>query len=117
MSEINYDLLYKSIQDMGLTSFYNDVMFSNNSKYLPYHNNVHQETVAAMALMGCVYYNIPDGIKKCVISACLIHDYNHSGGKLKNDRENVDIALAALVDITTKYEDIFTSDDIKMILR
>lgn len=114
MSKIDYSKLHKTIKDMGLTSFYTDVMLNNNSKYLPYHNNVHQETVAALALSGCEYYNIPESIKKCVISACLIHDFNHSGGKLKNDRENVDAALNALVDIATKYDSIFTSDDVKI---
>lgn len=67
-------------------------LIQNNKSSHPYHNTRHCINVFDIAI------NIADAIgdidDKDIISlgvACLFHDINHSGGKLK-DRENIEIA-------------------------
>jgi len=68
------------------------VIEKNDSSLLPYHNtrhllNVFNSAVEIADSMGLDEKEIIDlGV------ACLFHDINHSGGKLK-DRENIEIAL------------------------
>jgi len=66
---------------------------NNKSPNLPYHNNRHCINVFNTAI------DIADSIgnieENNIISlgiACLFHDFDHSGGKLK-DRENIEIAI------------------------
>ncbi len=95
-----------------------DIIFDNAKKYITenndtenhYHNNKHMLDVFKNSMMLFDEYkdeyelNLVDKI--CLGLAALFHDYNHSGGKLKDD-ENIEIALDELkkyLDTTNKTD-------------
>lgn len=112
---MDYNKLYMYLSSNDMLDFYKDALITNNSRNLPYHSSTHMENVAVLAMEGCEYYSISGDILKCVVAACLLHDYNHSGGKLKDDTLNIELALEGTLEITTKYPQIFNNDDIKII--
>lgn len=111
---MNYNKLYAYLAEANMMAFYKEALNTNESRNLPYHNSNHMESVAALAYEGCEFYSIGGDILKCVIGASLLHDYNHSGGKFKDDTQNVEIALENMVRITTNYPELFINDDIKI---
>ena len=84
-----------------------DIVFNNAKKYITknnnsknhYHNNKHMLDVFknSMILLDEYKdeYELNSIDKICLGLAALFHDYNHSGGKLKDD-ENIEIALDEL---------------------
>lgn len=76
---------------------------NNKSMYLPYHNYSH--------MMGFLYHALSDGMREFGVNkkylqelaiAVIFHDFNHSGGKLK-DSENIQIAIEALNKCPKEY--------------
>ena len=111
LKEISRPIFHKDIlhiiDEFGLWKIFNYILENNNSNFLPYHNIRHTLHVAQSA--HDIYWKILH--KECdlcncddcawedfystseeLIIAALFHDFNHSGGKLK-DKENVDIAI------------------------
>lgn len=79
------------------------IQTENPSGDLPYHNNAHMCGVMNMALIlydeekGDVSEEEEMRDKFVIVTASLLHDYGHSGGKLP-DSENIEIAIKALKD-------------------
>jgi HD superfamily phosphodiesterase len=84
-----------------------DIVFNNAKKYITknnnsknhYHNNKHMLDVFKNSMILFDEYKDEYELnsidKICLGLAALFHDYNHSGGKLKDD-ENIEIALDEL---------------------
>ena len=84
-----------------------DTIFNNAKQYVSennktenhYHNNKHILDVFNNSMMLFdeykKEYELKPTDKLCLGLAALFHDYNHSGGKLKDD-ENIEIALGEL---------------------
>jgi len=70
------------------------IMQNNSGKYNPYHNNFHLESVAEIILTHLPFALKPEDFRSKIITAALFHDFNHSGGKLKNDDDNIALALS-----------------------
>ena len=91
----------------------------NNITENAYHNNKHMIDVFnnSMTLFNeyVDQFNLTEDDKLHLGLAALFHDFNHSGGKLKDD-ENIELALTALkeyLDSTNKSE---LYDDVKHII-
>ena len=83
------------IKNLGLHDLVRWVIGNNTSLFLPYHNYSH--------IMGFLYHALAAGYRENLETsqlqeigvAVLFHDFNHSGGKLK-DSQNIKKALEAL---------------------
>ena len=94
-------------------------ILENNLVENDYHNNEHMINVFNNAMILFNHYKdeykLPPYFKLCLGLAALFHDFNHSGGKLK-DSENIELALVALKEflLTINKSDLY--DDIKNII-
>lgn len=91
--EEQFPNIYKSFDSLNLGLAYGYVLKNNPSNNLPYHNFGHLEKVAYYAYLGAIAENLPPAVIRDICLAGLFHDFNHSGGKLK-DSENVALAKA-----------------------
>ena len=86
-------ILYSHINSLGLNDIYTWVMEKNSGKFNPYHNNFHLENIAEIILKHLPFACETVEFRTKIITAALFHDFDHSGGKLKNDDENILLAL------------------------
>ena len=98
---INMEYLYYKIKELEIEHIYKYVMENNESKYLPYHNNFHLEQVCKYALLIADSMEIPFEDKKILAVASLFHDFNHSGGKFKDDSENISAAMKGFLEFNS----------------
>lgn len=109
------DLTDKDISDI----FYQakTYILENNLVENDYHNNEHMINVFNNAMM--LFENYKDEFEpydKLILGlAALFHDFNHSGGKLK-DSENIELALASLKEFLSSIDKSDLYDDIKNII-
>jgi hypothetical protein len=94
-------LLYQKIKEYGLGRLYAYVLQNNPSKNLPYHGNSHMEMVAWVATLGGVFYGLTDEDMKILITAALVHDFDHSGSG-KDDDINIVRAILGYSDYIEK---------------
>ena len=106
--------LYTQIKKLELGLVYNYVIENNNAYMNPYHNNFHLEHVCLFSLKGCEYYKVEIPWKRMVATAALFHDFNHSGGKDKNDDDNILLAIKGFIDFNLEYN-IFDEEEQKVI--
>lgn len=94
-------------------------ILENNLVENDYHNNEHMINVFNNAMMLFDHYKDEYGLityHKLVLGlAALFHDFNHSGGKLK-DSENIELALVALKEFLNEMGKSDLYDDIKDII-
>lgn len=87
------------LHKLELMPLWHYIQTHNPSYDLPYHNNQHLYSVACMAYELYQDNCFPEPINtedlRHLITAGLLHDYAHSGGKLVDD-ENIQIALNAI---------------------
>jgi hypothetical protein len=94
-------------------------ILENNLVENDYHNNEHMINVFNNSMVLFNHYKdeykLPPYHKLVLGLAALFHDFNHSGGKLK-DSENIELALVALKEflVTINKSDLY--DDIKNII-
>jgi predicted metal-dependent HD superfamily phosphohydrolase len=113
----NWKLLLNESKDFSEKEI--DIIFNNTKKYISennkidnhYHNNKHILDVFNNSMMLFNEYKKEYKLKPinklCLGLAALFHDYNHSGGKLKDD-ENIEVALEEL----KKYLKIINKSDL-----
>jgi hypothetical protein len=99
---------------------YNYVLENNEGNKNPYHNNKHMLDVFKNSMMLFDIYRKEYGFKyrdRIEIGlAALFHDFNHSGGKLK-DHENIDRAIVGLeYFLSNEYEPGVDIDNITSII-
>lgn len=81
-------------------------VLENNKGYdNPYHNNQHLLGVFNNVMNMASYYDLTKVEKLEVGLAALFHDFNHSGGKLK-DSENIELAIKGITDFSEVQHDI-----------
>lgn len=112
----------KDITEKEVNQIFDEVknyISENNITENAYHNNKHMIDVFnnSMTLFNeyADQFNLTENDKLNLGLAALFHDFNHSGGKLK-DIENIELALTALkeyLDSTNKSE---LYDDVKRII-
>jgi hypothetical protein len=94
-------------------------ILENNLVENDYHNNEHMINVFNNAMVLFNHYKdeykLPPYHKLVLGLAALFHDFDHSGGRLK-DSENIELALVALKEflVTINKSDLY--DDIKNII-
>ena len=94
-------------------------ILENNLVENDYHNNEHMINVFNNSMVLFNHYKdeykLPPYHKLVLGLAALFHDFNHSGGRLK-DSENIELALVALKEflVTINKSDLY--DDIKNII-
>ena len=97
--------LYSHLKLLGLGHLYTWVMENNSGATNPYHGNFHIERVTQFVLTGATFYNLTFQDHVFLATAALLHDINHSGGKFKNDADNVKLALDALEIYFSQHND------------
>ena len=94
-------------------------ILENNLVENDYHNNEHMINVFNNSILLFNHYKDEYDLityHKLVLGlAALFHDFNHSGGKLK-DSENIELALAALKEFLVTIDKSDLYDDIKNII-
>jgi len=105
-----------------------DIIFYDAKKYITennitenhYHNNKHMLDVFKNSMMLFNEYKDEYELKiidkVCLGLAALFHDYNHSGGKLKDD-ENIEIALDELEKYLNIIDKNYLYSDIEKIIK
>ena len=90
-------------------------LLENNTSSHPYHNTRHCINVFNTAIdIADDLCELDDNDITSLGLACLFHDFNHSGGKLK-DRENIEIALDEFnkfVELNVQYVNTYTIIDV-----
>lgn len=109
------DLTDKDISDIFYSA--KTYILENNLVENDYHNNEHMINVFNNAMLLFDYYKDEFGLyDKLILGlAALFHDFNHSGGKLK-DSENIELALASLKEFLSSFDKSDLYDDIKNII-
>jgi len=86
---------------------YKYIVENNEGNSNPYHNNKHMFFVFNTSLelfdMYKDEYNLTSEDRYELGLAAIFHDFNHSGGKLKDDG-NIELAIKGLNDFLDKYE-------------
>jgi hypothetical protein len=101
--------------------FYNakTYILENNLVENDYHNNEHMINVFNNSIVLFNHYKeeyeLTPYNKLLLGLAALFHDYNHSGGRLK-DSENIELALVALKEFLVTIDKSDLYDDIKNII-
>lgn len=108
--ELKFELV---AEHLGLKWLLERVKKNNPSKDLPYHDSTHCLAVARVAyelhgLQGLIP-NAKAGRyeQRLLITAGLLHDWGHSGGRFADDDDNIDIAIAELETHRQKLTDEF----------
>lgn len=83
------------VDRLNLEPFYEFLVSFNKSNDLPYHNLYHAECVFLNCYEGAWISKIEGDELRGLCAGALLHDFNHSGGKLV-DSENIKIALDGL---------------------
>jgi hypothetical protein len=111
------DLTDKDISDIFYSA--KTYILENNIVENDYHNNEHMINVFNNAMMLFENYKDEYGLTpydKLILGlAALFHDFNHSGGKLK-DSENIELALVSLKEFLSSIDKSDLYNDIKNII-
>ena len=103
-------MLNNIIKEFKLEKHYLNILKNNKSNCLPYHGLRHIETVVVNSYYIYMeyYFNLYKTTKlnnfyydncKTLLIAALYHDFNHSGGKLTDDK-NIELALEEVSKLT-----------------
>jgi len=91
------------LEDPIFKDAYNYVLKTNNGNRNPYHNNEHTLFVFNVCMkLFDIYkkeYKLKSRDRYALGLAAIFHDYNHSGGKLK-DSDNIKLALEGIYQYT-----------------
>lgn len=71
------------------------IVENNSSNAAPYHSLHHMLRVTHYCSAGCLYHNITGSRRTMLLTAAMFHDFNHSQGKEKDDK-NIKRALDGL---------------------
>ncbi len=98
------------MQDNIFDRAYRYVLANNTGDSNPYHNNKHllfvfEQSVFVLFEKYRKQYGLKSTDKIELGLAAIFHDFNHSGGKLK-DSENIEIAISGLNDFLDENPDI-----------
>jgi hypothetical protein len=94
-SLMNADVVEFIVDRLNLEPFYEFMVSFNKSNDLPYHNLYHSFCVFLNCYEGCYYEALEQEEARGLCAAALLHDFNHSGGRLV-DSENIQLALQGL---------------------
>jgi len=107
-------MLEKELQKYDIENQYQWVK-KHNINLNPYHNTEHIERVTLFTIMGCEYYNLEKSQIEICATAALFHDFNHSGGKLKDDSDNIKLAIDGLLKFNQETQK-FNQSEIELIV-
>ncbi len=114
MIKINYNLVMKEIENMGLIPYFQFYMANNQSLIIPYHNCNHMLQLLYHIIKAYRYdpkkLSTYDYVK--LLLAGMYHDFNHSGGVL-DDADNIVLAKKGLFNAIEKTSPLVSLDDIK----
>ncbi len=85
----------KILASFNLHEAYSFAIENNSSSDLPYHNSFHTRCMIINCAEGAANQNLPYERTRVLLLSALFHDYDHSGGKLK-DAQNIQRAIAGL---------------------
>lgn len=95
---------FSIIKELDLDYYFSIILTKNKSNVIPYHNLKHTLTMMLNAF-DIFNHDVYDytklyDTKKCdelraICIAALFHDFNHSGGTLQSDEDNISLAIDA----------------------
>jgi HD superfamily phosphodiesterase len=111
------DEFLEIIKKFKLEYYLNVILTNNNGNTNLYHNFYHTQCVTTNCYKIAIDTDTyEENDIKILLIAALFHDFNHSGGKLKNDSENVKLAIEGFQKYTkeSKEDTEFICDLIKI---
>jgi hypothetical protein len=87
----------EKLEKYDLLPEYNWLINNNQGDKNPYHNNYHIQRVTEFTIIGCEHHQIEYPYVRLAATSAIFHDFNHSGGKFKNDDDNIDLAIDGLI--------------------
>ncbi len=85
----------KIIKNYKLEKYLKQLILNNSGNNNPYHNFHHSLTIIKNIYFICKDLKIDEYHTRLMIIAGLFHDFNHSGGKEKDDSKNIEEAIKA----------------------
>lgn len=84
------------LNHLGLTYDYISYLEKHNKGMNnPYHNLEHCYTIAIRSIEGAIVHSLPTIEQRKIFIAALFHDFNHTAGKLTDDK-NIELAIKGL---------------------
>jgi HD superfamily phosphodiesterase len=96
---------FNIINNYNLDDYLSILLKHNTANNAAYHNFYHTLCVVKNALDIMVYEGFTKDQERMVLLACLFHDFNHSQGKLSDDK-NVEIAIDSFLKYSKETEEI-----------
>jgi predicted metal-dependent HD superfamily phosphohydrolase len=93
------------IKKNKLENYFRKFILYNNSNDLPYHNFFHTMCVMQNCFLIAYDLEMAELEIRALLIAAMFHDFNHSGGKLK-DTENVKIAINGFLTASEEDDDV-----------
>lgn len=91
-------------EDATLKSALSYVIMNNNGNVNPYHNFEHTTNVFLYCYEGSEYHSVPKKERLNLLISALFHDFNHSGGKMK-DSININNAKLGVESWSKEHSD------------
>lgn len=97
--KVHMERAFSIIKELHLEYYLNVVLTKNMSNVIPYHNLKHTLTMMTNAYdistnnRTEIFINEKELRSICI--AALFHDFNHSGGTLQSDEDNISLAIDA----------------------
>lgn len=115
--EFKIEYFFEYIKDDLFKKCFDFIIFTNNN---PYHNKEHILFVFSFSMFLFDLYKkelkLTNKDKHILGVAALFHDYNHSGGKLKDD-ENIELAIEGLKKFIKDNSIVINEDEIINIIK
>lgn len=96
---------FEIIKKYEIEKYLQKLLKYSSSNFLPYHNFYHTMCMVENCEEIASSLGLTDFEKRALSIAAIFHDFNHSGGKLK-DKENVNNAINAFLSMSLEDQDI-----------
>jgi HD superfamily phosphodiesterase len=103
-SNENIDDFVDIIKKYNLEPYLKIIITKNNGNYNDYHNIYHIITVVKNTYLIAIDEKISDTDIRLLLIAAMFHDFDHSGGKIKDDAENIKSAIDAFYKYTKESD-------------
>lgn len=93
------------IKTYKLVYYLNVLLEHNKSNNNPYHNFYHTMTIVKNIWSICNSEDLPYDKTRLLLISGIFHDFNHLGGKQKDDSENIKLALESFIEYSIENDE------------
>jgi len=96
---------FEIIKKYEIEKYLENLLKNSSSNFVPYHNFYHTMCMVENCEDIATSLGLTGFEKRALVIAAIFHDFNHSGGKLK-DKENVQNAINAFLSMSLEDQDV-----------